>query len=61
MRVVGPKGARFKVESSTGLGGDWSPVTSVGVIETHGDEAPVLVPIPSGDTVAFRQFRLVKE
>jgi hypothetical protein len=60
LRVLGPKGARFQVESSAGLGSGWSLVPSIGTIETLGDDLPVLVPIASGEQPGdFRQFRLV--
>jgi hypothetical protein len=61
LRIVGPDGARFRVESSSGLLGDWKPVLSIGDIETTGEESPVLVPVPEDDRGGFRQFRLVRE
>jgi len=61
LRVVGPVGARFRVESTTLLGGDWRVEESFGLIETQGDEEPVVVPLPMEAVGEFRQFRLRKE
>jgi len=61
LRVVGPEGGRFRVESSSLLGAEWQTVDSVGQIETLGDEVPVVVPIPADGIGQFRQFRLRKD
>ena len=61
VRVVGPVGGRFRVESTTLLGVDWRTEESIGVIETQGDQEPVVVPLPMEDVGEFRQFRLRKE
>ena len=61
LRVVGPVGQRFRVESTTMLGADWQTDESIGVIETQGDEEPVVVPLPIESSGSFRQFRLRKE
>jgi len=61
LRVVGPIGGRYRVESTTLLGVDWRTEASIGVIETLGDEEPVVVPLPTDAAGEFRQFRLRKE
>jgi hypothetical protein len=54
-------GGRFRVESTTLFGVDWRTEASIGVIETQGDQEPVVVPLPMEDVGEFRQFRLRKE
>ena len=61
LKVAGPEGCRFRVESSSLIGAEWSPVEGVGEIETLGQDAPVVVPIPSEGADEFRQFRLKKQ
>ena len=61
LKVAGPEGGRFRVESSSLIGAEWSPVEGVGEIETLGQDAPVVVPIPSEGADEFRQFRLKKQ
>jgi hypothetical protein len=61
LRVVGPEGGRFRVESTTLLGVEWQPVDAIGEIETLGEDRPVIVPIPVEETGEFRQFRLKKQ
>ena len=61
LKVVGPEGGRFRVESTTFLGVEWQTVDSVGEIETLGEDLPVVVPIPAEGTGEFRQFRLRKQ
>ena len=61
LKVVGPKGDRFRVESLRPSGDRWQPVETVGEIETLGDEVPVVVPLPADVTVGFHQFRLRRQ
>ena len=61
LRVTGPAGARFRVESTTSLDLDWRTEASIGVIETRGDPEPVEVPLPAESAEGFRQFRVVRE
>jgi hypothetical protein len=61
LKVAGPAGARFRVESTARFGGDWRAVDSLGVLQTLGEDVPLLVPVPSDESEGFRQFRLVKE
>jgi hypothetical protein len=61
LKVAGPAGARFRVESTARLGGDWRTVDSLGVIQTLGEDVALSVPVPSDESEGFRQFRLVKE
>jgi len=61
LKVVGPEGGRFRVESTTFLGADWQAVEGVDVIETLGEETPVEVSLPAEGTGEFRQFRLKKQ
>jgi hypothetical protein len=60
LKVVGPEGARFQVESTTLLGMEWQTVDSIGEIQTLGENEPVVVPVPVEGTGEFRQFRLKK-
>jgi hypothetical protein len=61
LKVVGPEGARFRVESTTLLGVEWQSVDSIGEIQTLGENEPVVVPVPVEGTGDFRQFRLKKQ
>ena len=61
LKLAGPAGARFRVESTARFGGDWRAVDSLGVLQTLGEDVPLLVPVPSDESEGFRQFRLVKE
>ncbi|MFM7803481.1 MAG: Ig-like domain-containing protein, partial [Verrucomicrobiota bacterium] len=61
LSVVGPAGARYRVESSGFIGADWQPVDSIGEIETLGEATPVLIPIPADGAGEFRQFRLKRQ
>ncbi len=61
LKVVGPEGGRYRVESTTFLGADWQAVEGVDVIETLGEETPVEVSLPAEGTGEFRQFRLKKQ
>jgi hypothetical protein len=61
LKLAGPAGARFRVESTARFGGDWRAVDSLGVMQTLGEDVPLLVPVPSDESEGFRQFRLVKE
>jgi len=61
LKVVGPEGGRFRVESTTFLGADWQAVEGVDVIETLGEETPVEVSLPAEGSGEFRQFRLKKQ
>ena len=61
LKLTGPEGDRFRVESSSFLGSAWSLVAGVGEITTLGPDIPVIVPIPSGVTGEFRLFRLKKQ
>jgi len=60
LRVVGPEGGRFHVESARILGDEWQRVDSLGEVETLGEENPVVIPIPTEAAGEFRQFRLMK-
>ena len=60
LRVVGPEGGRFRVESASILGVEWQRVDSLGEVETLGEENPVVIPISTEGTGEFRQFRLMK-
>ena len=61
LKVVGPAGGRFRVESTTLLGVEWQTVDSIGEIQTLGQDEPVVVPVPVEGTGDFRQFRLKKQ
>ena len=61
LKVVGPEGACFRVESTTLLGVEWQSVDSIGEIQTLGENEPVVVPVPVEGTGDFRQFRLKKQ
>ena len=61
LKLAGPAGARFRVESTARFGGDWRAVDSLGVLQTLSEDVPLLVPVPSDESEGFRQFRLVKE
>ncbi len=61
LRVVGPEGGRFRVESTTLLGVEWQTEDAIGEIETLGEDVPVIVPIPAEGSGEFRQFRLKKQ
>ena len=61
LKLTGPEGDRFRVESSSFLGLEWSLVAGVGEITTLGPDIPVIVPIPSEVTGEFRLFRLKKQ
>ncbi len=61
LKLAGPAGARFRVESTARFGGVWRVVDSLGVLQTLGEDVPLLVPVPSDESEGFRQFRLVKE
>jgi len=61
LSVVGPAGARYRVESSGFIGTDWQPVDSIGEIETLGEATPVVIPIPADGAAEFRQFRLKRQ
>ena len=61
LKVAGPEGGRFRVESTSFLGVEWNTVEGVGEIETLGLDVPVVVPIPAEGAGEFRQFRLKKQ
>jgi hypothetical protein len=61
LKVVGPAGGRFRVESTTLLGVEWQTVDSIGEIQTLGQDEPVVVPVPVEGAGDFRQFRLKKQ
>jgi hypothetical protein len=61
LKVAGPEGSRFRVESTSFLGVEWNTVEGVGEIETLGQDVPVVVPIPAEGAGEFRQFRLKKQ
>ena len=61
LKVVGPAGGRFRVESTTLLGVEWQTVDSIGEIQTLGEDEPVVVPVPVEGDGDFRQFRLKKQ
>ena len=61
LKVVGPVGARYRVESTPLLGAEWQTEESIAVIETQGETEPVVVPLPSEEAGQSRQFRLRKE
>jgi hypothetical protein len=61
LKVVGPEGGRFRVESTTLLGVEWQSEEAIGEIETLGEDVPVIVPIPVEGSGEFRQFRLKKQ
>ena len=61
LKVVGPEGGRFRVESTTLLGVEWQTVDSIGEIQTLGENEPVVVPVPVEGAGDFRQFRLKKQ
>jgi hypothetical protein len=61
LKVVGPEGGRFRVESTTLLGVEWQTVDSIPEIQTRGENEPVVVPVPVEGDGDFRQFRLKKQ
>ncbi len=61
LKVVGPEGGRFRVESTTLLGVEWQTVDSIPEIQTLGENEPVVVPVPVEGAGDFRQFRLKKQ
>jgi len=61
LKVTGPAGSRYRVESKAGISGPWGTLDSIGVIQTLGEDEPLLIPVPTDEPGEFRQFRLVKE
>ena len=58
LRVEGPAGATFRVESTDLLGSPWETLEAIGPIRTLGEREPVEVPLPTTDPGSFRRFRL---
>jgi hypothetical protein len=61
LKVVGPVGARYRVESTSLLGAEWRTEESLDVIQTLGETEPVVVPLPTDAAGQSRQFRLRRE